>query len=249
MKPVQDNFSAQARLYKQYRPVYPEDLYQEILKEVKERGKAWDCATGNGQVAYQLAKYFTQVYATDISENQLASAIPCNTIRYEISRAEKTHFADKQFDLITVAQAIHWFDFELFFKEVSRIGKTGGILAVWGYGLLKTDSATDALINYFYTDIIGPYWDKERRYIDEAYASIPFGCKEIPVNKNFRIVCNWSLEELTGYLNTWSSVQQYIRQENKNPVELISKELISSWPLGEKKRITFPVFLRMGVIE
>jgi ubiquinone/menaquinone biosynthesis C-methylase UbiE len=249
MKPVQDNFSAQAGLYQKYRPVYPGELYAEILKEVKEKKKVWDCGTGNGQVAYQLASYFEQVYATDISEKQLAHGIPHPNIRYQISRAEQTHFHDKQFDLITVAQAIHWFDFELFYKEVNRTDKPGGILAIWGYGLLKIDHTTDTLIDHFYRDIVGPYWDKERRYIDEGYQTIPFSFREIPVKKSFPMEYYWSLEELLGYLNTWSSVQQFISDQHHNPVELLRKELSGNWLMQDKKKITFPLFVRMGLIE
>ena len=40
-----------------------------------DRQKAWDCATGNGQVARYLADYFDEVYATDISQQQLDNAI------------------------------------------------------------------------------------------------------------------------------------------------------------------------------
>ncbi len=42
--------------------------------------------------------------------------------------------------MITVAQAIHWFDFEKFYAEVKRILKPSGIIAVIGYGLIRAST-------------------------------------------------------------------------------------------------------------
>jgi ubiquinone/menaquinone biosynthesis C-methylase UbiE len=95
-------------------------------------------------------------------------------IHYSLQPAEHSSFSDNQFDLITVAQAIHWFDFDKFYAEAKRTLKPAGIIAVLGYGLLQTDQPLQSVIDHFYTKVIGPFWDAERHYIDEAYQTIPF---------------------------------------------------------------------------
>ena len=164
MKSVKDKFSNQAKIYKKYRPTCPIEIYQEIIQHVKSKDSCWDCGTGNGQVAINLTKYFKTIYATDISQNQLDNAVQHENIIYKVERAERTNFLDNQFDLITIAQAIHWFDFEAFNKEVRRVSKNEGIISIWGYGLLRINPKIDQLINIFYHEIIGPYWNKERKH-------------------------------------------------------------------------------------
>jgi ubiquinone/menaquinone biosynthesis C-methylase UbiE len=166
---MKDNFSSQSNQYIKFRPSYPEQLYNFLLGLVDNKENAWDCGTGNDQVVLELSKYFDKVYATDISADQIRNAYQRDNIFYKVESAEKTSFPEKIFDLITVAQAIHWFDFESFYREVKRTVKPNGVLAVIGYGLIKTEDDTDKVIDHFHHKIIGSYWDKERKYIDENY--------------------------------------------------------------------------------
>jgi ubiquinone/menaquinone biosynthesis C-methylase UbiE len=242
---MKDNFSAQAKEYSKYRPAYPQEMVSYIASFAAENNCALDVATGNGQVAALLSSYFKKVYATDISQNQLDNALKKENIIYSLQKAEQTNFADAQFDLVTVAQAIHWFDFDAFYKEVYRIMKPGGIIAVMGYGLLRTNSGSDKILSRFYHEIIGPYWDVERRYLDENYKTIPFPFKEIYPNKNYENTFTWDFEQLAGYLQTWSAVQHYKEQKGINPFSLIEEELKISWQSSDK-RVTFPLLLRIG---
>ncbi len=246
MKKIIDNFSSQADYYKKYRPVYPQILYDEILQWVPKRQRCWDCGTGNGQVAVVLADYFDEVVATDVSAKQIEAAEPRDNISYKVERAEQTAFAEASFDLITVAQAMHWFDQPAFNREVKRLLKPGGIIAIWGYGLMRVNQAVNAVIDEFYTQIIGPYWDPERRQIDDHYASIIFDFAEIPVSKPLAIVDEWPYERLEGYFNSWSSVQHYINKEGQNPVPELVGKIRQHWPQGKSKQVTFPIFLRLG---
>ena len=250
MKSIKDNFSSQAATYKKYRPTYPDALYQDVISMVKQKTRCWDCGTGNGQVAIQLAKHFDRVYATDISRNQLDQAPNHPRITYKLERAEKTSFPDDEFDLITVAQAIHWFDFKAFNNEVKRVGKNGSILGIWGYGLLRIDPDIDRCIDDFYYNIIGPYWNRERKHIDNAYQSILFDFEELPVPENRNIHTNWTLHQLEGYLNSWSSVQHYKKiHPMVNPVAPIIAEIQRYWKEDEIKTVKFPIFMRLGRIE
>ncbi len=244
---AKDLFSKQAEFYARYRPTYPQSLIAYILSFVETRETAWDCATGNGQTALLLAPYFKKVMATDVSEKQIGQAIAHPSITYSVGTAEQTSFADNSFDLITVSQAYHWFKFDAFFHEATRTGKPGAIVAVWAYALADTPykKISDA-IYHFYTDTVGPYWDMERRYVDEQYKTIPFAFHELP-SKNFSIDLEWSMEDCLGYLNSWSSVQHFIRANQYNPVDELAKQLKPVWK-GEKQPFSFPVFLRIGKI-
>ncbi len=248
MKQAQDRFSSQAGLYAQFRPVYPKVLYDFVLSHVKGFNLAWDCGTGNGQVATRLAEHFNMVIATDISEKQLSHAVQKANIQYKVCRAEQSGLADSSVDLITVAQALHWFDADAFFAEAQRVAAPGALLACWGYGLLTIEPALDALIGEFYHSTIGPYWDKERSHIDTGFNGInfPFKTLEAP---GCSIDVQWSFEHLTGYLNTWSSVQKYIQQHQTNPVEALAEQLKAYWPEGTIKQVCFPVFVKAGHIQ
>lgn len=244
-----DLFSAQASGYAKYRPGYPEDLIGYILTYVKEKKRAWDCATGNGQAALLLAAHFSRVEATDISEKQLDQAALHPAIHYARGAEDHTPFPDNSFDLITVAQAYHWFAFEAFHREAIRVSKPGGIVAVWGYGLVNTeDEKLGQLIQYFYTGIVGKYWDPERRYVDDGYRTIPFLFPELP-SREFSITVRWTKTDFLGYLNTWSGVQHYIKANGTNPVDEFGGQLTAIWDDREEKVFTFPLFLRIGQVE
>ncbi|MCX2431816.1 class I SAM-dependent methyltransferase [Pedobacter sp. GR22-10] len=242
---MKDNFSIQAAEYAIYRPTYPVELYDFLFKLVDQKDTAWDCATGNGQVARILAQHFRQVYATDISEKQLSQALKLPNILYKVESSDQVNVADQSFDLITVAQAIHWFNFEAFYSEVKRTLKPNGLIAVMGYGLMLIDKKVDQVIYKLYEDILGKYWDSERRYIEEGYKTIPFPFEEITA-PHFQIKTTWNFNQLIGYLNTWSSLQHYKKANERNPLEYVMIELKEAWGNDAEKEVRFPVLLRVG---
>jgi len=243
MQPL-DRFSGHANLYAQYRIDYPDELYTFIVAFTNHQQTAWDCATGNGQVAGALADRFVRVDATDISETQLLLATKKANIHYQISRAEQTPFADQTFDLITVAQALHWFDVDAFHDEVRRVSKPGAVIAEWGYGLVQLGTGLDAILLDFYRNRIGPYWDPQRKHIDNAYATLPFPFADVQ-QAEFTARRSWSLDRFLNYLRTWSAVRQYILENEEDPVIGLGEELKPIW--GDDERdIQFPVFLRVG---
>ena len=248
MKPTKDNFSEQANLYASCRPTYPADLFNYLLELCPVRDCVWDVGTGNGQVAWTLAENFARVEATDISQAQLEKAKTASNIRYHCVRAEQTDFPEQHFNLITVGQALHWFDFTPFFEEVKRTAVPGAIFAAWGYGLLRINPELDARIDHFYKNVAGPFWDTERRHVEQAYQSIAIPFSEMDTPEFFSRY-EWSIPQLEGYLNTWSSVRKYIKAKNENPVGSFVKELRRMWPEGEKRSVRFPIFMRVGRID
>ncbi len=245
---AKDLFSSNSNLYAQFRPHYPQGLFQYILSFVTENGTAWDCATGNGQAAAALADYFKTVNATDISEAQLNNAVKKDNIIYSKTSAENTPFRDDSFDLITVATAYHWFHHNAFFNEATRVGKNGCVVAVWTYTTLQTENEKlNALYQHFYNSITAPYWEPERRFVDEEYKTIPFDFKSLPLQP-FYTRLQWNREQLSGYLSTWSAVQKYIKINGTSPLKLIEKELAAILPNDEIIKVAFPLSLRLGRI-
>ncbi len=240
-----DYFSGHSKLYATFRPTYPAALYQVIFKHLQSRSSAWDCATGNGQVAQYLSAHFDKVYATDISQQQLDNAYQARNILYSVAAAEKTEFSDQRIDLITVAQALHWFTAEDFYKEVNRVAKPGALLAIWGYNVLSISPEVDRIIEDFYINTTGPYWDERRKLIDDGYQTIPFPFEKISFPK-IEMETAWSLEHLTGYLSTWSATQKFIKVNGFDPVIPVYEKLKSYWKKGELKETRFPLFGKIG---
>ena len=257
MKPTKfkDLFSSNSKEYASSRPTYPRSLFEFLVGLVQHRNLAWDCATGNGQAAVVLSEYFEQVIASDASKEQIENAQPRNNIRYEVFPAERTSLADSSVDLITIAQALHWFDLDEFYKEAKRVLRkdsngygTGGIIAAWAYGLHSVSVEIDGILHLLYEDILGSYWPKERKIVENKYQDIPFPFQKIdtPV---FKIELDWSLSELLGYLYTWSSVQKYIEKNNSDPIKQVYDSLAAAW--GEKnawhkKKVVWPIYIRVG---
>lgn len=247
---MKDLFSTQSKAYSKFRPEYPQALYDYILEHTPGRVRAWDCATGNGQAAKVLSGHFEEVCATDISQQQLAQAHPADNIVYSLQPAEQTHFPEAHFDLITVAQALHWFDAPAFFAEARRVAKPGALLAVWGYAELSVDNtAIHDLLHDFYQHTVGPYWDPARRHVERHYADIHFPFEVRHPASHFRMTFKWQREEMEGYLNSWSAVQTFIRQEGYNPVDQLLLELSSYWGEYERQTVHFPIFLHTGIFS
>lgn len=245
---MKDNFSQQAEAYAKYRPQYPEALFTYILGFVKDKKCAWDCGTGNGQSAQVLCRHFDKVIATDISQKQINSAYKAPNIVYAIAPAEQTGIAANSIDLVTVSQALHWFNFELFYTEVKRVVKPGAVLAAWTYSLLKISPAIDAVINDYHFNTLGKYWDAERKYVNDEYSSIPFPFKKID-SPEFFIETQWTPDELEGYFNTWSALQKFIKAEGYSPVAAITEKIKPLWGSTEKRRIIFPLHLLLAYVN
>ncbi|NOT52395.1 MAG: class I SAM-dependent methyltransferase [Chitinophagaceae bacterium] len=244
---AKDLFSTQSALYARYRPDYPQELYDHILSFVNKKDTAWDCATGNGQAAVVLADHFKKVVATDISASQIDKAVHKENIEYIVCPAESTPFADNTFDLVTVAQAYHWLKWDAFKKEMTRVCKRGAVIAVWMYD--RTDiEKVDEAVRDFYKNITGPYWDYERKYVEEKYATVDFDYELLPV-KEFETILHWKREDMLGYISTWSAVQKYIKVNGQSPLPIIEEKIKELWPDDEIKKVVFPVYLKLGRIN
>ena len=245
---MKDLFSAHAAAYAVYRPSYPVALGKAIAKLQRYKGVAWDCATGNGQLAMQLAEHFALVCASDASAAQLRQAPANNSIHYSVQPAEHTDYPDHYFDVVTVAQAIHWLDLEAFYNEVRRVAKPEGHLVVIGYGLCNINKAVDAWLHEFYYNTIHAYWEPERKMLDDGYASLPFPFREVPF-PSLQMEMEWTAKQFVLYLNTWSAVQKCMAETKVNPLDDASEKLWKIWPAAEKRIVRWPLFIKVGAMR
>jgi SAM-dependent methyltransferase len=243
-----DHFSTQSGSYAEFRPVYPPSLFQWLSAQCTDHELAWDVATGNGQAAEALAPHFRSVYASDASAKQIAETKAHEKIRYAVEPADLSSLADKSCDLITVAQALHWFANDSFYNEVQRTIKPGGIFAAWGYGLHAVQPDIDDIVKKYYSYIVGKFWPPERMYVEHHYRDLPFPFAETPAPE-LAIEDNYSLEQMVGYLTSWSSTQRYIKERGENPLALIADDLSNAWGTAATRPIRWPLFFKVAKIK
>ncbi len=245
----EDHFSGHAAAYAAYRPSYPAGLpafVAGLVMPPADHRLAWDCATGNGQAAHGIVEHFARVIATDASPQQIAQAVPHPRIEYRVAAAESSGLDAASIDLVTVGQALHWFDFDRFFAEVRRVLAPGGALAAWTYDYARIAPEVDRLVDHLAHDVVGPYWPPGRRWVDERYRTIPFPFEEIP-SPVFELHERWPLAPFVGYLRTWSAVARYRQATGVDPVARLLPELTAAWGDPAARRdIRWPIFLRAG---
>jgi SAM-dependent methyltransferase len=241
-----DHFSGHASTYASFRPGYPPELLDFVASLPRRHGLAWDCATGNGQAALGLAERFARVIATDASAQQLTLAMPHPNVEYRQALAEESGLASGSVDLVTVATAVHWFDFDRFYAEVERVLAPGGALAVWAYNLARVSPEVDVLIDRLAREIVGPYWPPERRWVDEEYRTLPFPFAEVAVPPLW-IEEQWAFDRFAPYFRTWSATARYREATGRDPVADLLPELERAWgDPAQVRTVRWPVMMRAG---
>ena len=242
-----DHFSGVAAKYADFRPHYPATLFDHLATLAPKNSTVWDCATGNGQAAADLAARFERVIATDASQEQIAATTARANVEYRVASAEASGLADGSVALVTVAQAMHWFDLIKFYAEVKRVLKPGGVLAVWAYGINEVEGApVNAVVQDYYANEVGPYWPPERKLVEEGYRTLPFPFTEI-APPGFRMEARWTLAQLLGYFSTWSATNRFIKAKGSNPLEALAEKLGPMWGKTERARwVTWPLAMRVG---
>ena len=242
----EDHFSGHSNQYAQHRPRYPDEIYAYLASLTPACSLAWDCGTGNGQAAIGLAKYFDNVHATDASAEQISHAYPHEKVSYHAEPAEHVSLKDSSADLVTVAVAIHWFNFDEFYSEVRRVLKPDGILAAWTYSFSEISSEIDVLVRQYYYEILAGHWPERIRYLEEEYKTLPFPFEEI-VPPPFVMEIHWNLIQFAGFLDSWSATQRYKAQNGNHPLELIWQKLLAVWgDENETRLIRWPLHFRIG---
>lgn len=247
MRAFADHFSNLAASYATYRPGYPPELFAAIAEAAPGRGRAWDCATGTGQAALGLAARFERVIASDASRRQVGVAPMHDRICYLVARAEAVPLRDASVDVVTVAQALHWLELPVFYAEARRVLRPGGLVVVWTYANHRVDGGpVDAAIDHFYHHVIGPYWAPERRWVETGYRTLRFPFQPVSLDVP-PMVEAWTLEQVLGYIGTWSAVARYREVTGSDAMVSLATQLRQCW--GDPvvpRRIEWPLSVRAG---
>jgi SAM-dependent methyltransferase len=247
MREFADHFSQLSSRYAVYRPRYPEGLFDAIAAASPRRGRLWDCATGSGQAAVPLASHFDTVIASDASRQQLRSASPHPRVRYCAALAERSPVREQWADVVTVAQALHWLDLPEFYAEVRRVLRPGALFVAWTYGAQQVGHAPlDAVIEDFYHRVVGPYWAPERRLVETGYRTLDFPFDEVALESP-PLTAHWTLEQLLGYVSTWSAVAKCRSVTGLDPMPELEARLAPHWgDPDRRRRIEWPIAVRAG---
>jgi len=240
-----DHFSEVSAAYAAHRPSYPAALVDFLARLAPARRLAWDAGCGSGQLSVLLAGSFDRVVATDASPEQIGRATPHAKVEYRCARAEASGLPERAVDLATAAQAAHWFDLSAYYAEVRRVTRPGGIIAMVSYGVLTADADIDRVIQPFYRDVLASYWPPERRHVDEGYRSLPFPFEELEAPA-LEIQLDWRLEDLVGYVGTWSAVWALQQSEGPGPFATLRRALADAWGTAAVRTVRWPLALRVG---
>jgi len=239
-------FNDKSDLYARARPQYPPELFAYIKTLVPNANTAWDCATGNGQAAIGLSKVFDHIYATDISDEQIANHLDAANVIFSVNPAENTPFSDDTFDLISVAQALHWFDFDKFWPEVRRVLKPGGAFITYAYSWFSITQEIDALVESEVKSVIAPYWASNNQLVMDNYKDVTFPFQKLDV-PNFHIKVEWNFEQLINFLHTWSATRRCMDAQGDDFFKHASALLKQAWgDPSDIKTATSPLIIIAG---
>jgi SAM-dependent methyltransferase len=241
-------FTTVAREYADFRPGYPPELFEWLARVSPARDAVWDAGCGSGQASAALAERFSVVHATDVAAEQIAAAKPHPRIRYAVAPAEACGLPDASVDLVTVAQALHWFDVEAFYAEARRVARPDALLVVWNYPRPVFDEpALDAVFQDFYSNVVGPYWPAGRKHVEANYTTLPFPQPELP-HPPFSLDLDWSFSQVIGYVSSWSATARYRAARGADPVPLLADSLRKTWPGDTPARLRMPLGMRVAKI-
>ena len=242
-----DHFSARSADYARFRPTYPPELVKWLASVAPSRGLALDCGCGTGQLSTLLAQAFDRVVAIDASPAQIANATRHDGVQYRVGPCEQSGLDDASVDLVAAAQAAHWFDLKAFFGEVRRVLRPHGCIALITYGITETTGEPGRLLANFYSSVVGPYWPPERRHVETGYRLLPFPFDEVTAPE-MTMTARWTVDELLGYVDTWSAVRQAEAVLGRSRYALFVDQMRTAWgdPRGQHE-IRWPLSMRVGL--
>ncbi|GAA3806565.1 class I SAM-dependent methyltransferase [Cellulomonas soli] len=123
------SFERGAAVYQATRPTYPAEAVRWCVPPGAR--DAVDLAAGTGKLTARLAElglHVTALEPSDAMRGELLAAVP--GVEARPGSAERTGLPDGVADVVTVAQAWHWFDETAASAEIARVLRPGGTLAV-----------------------------------------------------------------------------------------------------------------------
>lgn len=248
-----DHFSDRAERYAAHRPSYPSELGAALADLAPSGGLAWDAGCGPGRLTALLAAHFPRVVGTDASREQLPGrgVLPGDrevTGRpvYVRALAEEAPLASDTTDLITAAQAAHWFDLPRFYDEVRRVARPRGVLGLVTYGPPTIGEGVDPVLDRYRYDVLAEHWPSRSRHVRERYSSLPFPFEEVPT-RQLDLEERWTAADFLGYAGTWSGTRALERARGREPFERFAEGLVEAWGGTECVRtVRWPLTVKAG---
>jgi SAM-dependent methyltransferase len=239
-----DHFSELAARYAAYRPHYPPELVGVLADRCERSGVAWDVGCGNGQLSVALAARFSRVIATDPAQAQLDHAERGPRVEYRCTSAEASGLPDASADLAVAAQAAHWFDWPRFVVEVGRVVRPGGLVALVSYRNADLTGDVGELLEAFYREI-EPYWPSGRAHVTNRYRdlALPWPALTAPP---IEMTATWTLDELIGYIMTWSATARLVAARGEAPVHELRRRALAIWPDREPREVHWPLTIKLA---
>lgn len=267
-----------ADAYIRYRPMYGDEVFDAIVAFCREApttpsasnttstnssssspspmALALDLGCGSGQSTLPLARSFRSVVGVDASPEQVAQAprhLP--NVTFRAGEAEDLSFAASgSVDLVTVSQALHWLDKPRLYAEVARVLRPGGAFVAVGYVLraLPRPQAQDAVEKFL--AVLRPYFSPAIADLEDHYRPyhLPFpGWRR---NDDFVMEKKWTVDELAGFLSSWSPYHQYLRANPSSNLLAELKQKLQAALIDDTDRddeqttmtVSWSVFMLMG---
>jgi SAM-dependent methyltransferase len=230
MTQFKDHFSGHAADYAAARPRYPEGLFDWLAGRCRRHGLAWDAGCGNGQASIALAAHFDQVVGTDPSAAQIAAAPAHPRVQWRVEPAESPSLGAASADLVTVAQALHWFDLAAFHAAVRRVAASGAVVAAWCYGLSSVDAEVDAVFDQLYHGVLAAWWPPERAHIESGYRDLawPWPALE-PPPPALAMTVEWTCAGYLAYLRSWSASARHRAATGIDAVAQLAPAFAQAW--------------------
>lgn len=239
-------FDAGGSAYAAHRPDYPPALATFLAQACRAHRLAVDVGCGTGQLTRLLAPHFDAVLGLDSSADQLRNAEPTPGVSYQLAPAEQLPVAPASANLITVAQAAHWFDLPAFYAQVRTVAAPGAVIALISYATPRLEPDLQPRFARFYANDLGAYWPAERRQVDSGYAELDFPFAEFD-SPSLAIERHWTLADTLGYFGTWSAVRR-AREAGQQPMlHAYAEALAAHWGDPQQPRaISWPINMRIG---
>jgi ubiquinone/menaquinone biosynthesis C-methylase UbiE len=245
--PYAKRFCGRADVYSKYRPRYPQAIISILESEISfdnEKVVA-DIGSGTGLLAEVFLHNGNVVWCVEPNA-EMRSAAEHNLDTYKnfhsaSATAENTTLESSSVDLVTVGQALHWFDPEKSKKEFSRILKLGGKVAI-----VYNERKEQGGLMSEYESLVKSYAKDGAKVpeIDDPYLERFFGLGKF---KKF-IVPNSQQLDLEGLLGRASSASYFPRREEAG-FEILRKsltQLFQKYQVGEKVEFLYNTLLIVG---
>jgi ubiquinone/menaquinone biosynthesis C-methylase UbiE len=254
--------------YEGFRPTYPPLFIDKLLDNTKNFGNFLDVATGTGQLLFQICDKFKGLsVGTDISESQIVQARKkAESLKSTLQGDQKIQFLvgdssnlDKfleennvhtKFDLITFAEAFHWFDMEkvLIACKEKLLTKEGllGILSYYikGVQLNSSDEEVQNRCIKNYDELYDTVMVESKFSQDvllSGYKDVPFEKYFSTTRESYVVKVPVDLNWVIGHISTWSMYNLYVKNRQhqkdfKDPLQVYKEILIQEANKAEKEQ-------------